>query len=241
MSLLKDLTAVILCGGQGLRARSISHAEPKPLLRLCGRELILHVMDMLAGQGITRFVLAAGHRSDLLERFARSIVEPWQVEVVPTPVAAQSWERIEPCRERLGDVFLVAYSDGLADIDVAAMLAAHQKHHAVCTMTVTSLTLPYGVVRLTGADRVASFAEKPRMDDMLVNAGFMLFDASVFGCLRSPGPRNLEREVLPELAASGGLFAHRHVGFFRSVDTYKDLVELEQELAQGFRPWLRAP
>lgn len=239
MPLPEDLTAVILCGGKGLRARSATHPGPKPLLRLSGRELILHVMDLLAGQGITKFILATGYRSDLLERFARTIAEPWRVDMMPTPVAAQSWERVVSCRHLVSEVFLVTYADGLANVNIAAMLAVHQDRQATCTMAITPLTLPYGVVRLAGQGKVTSFAEKPRLDDLLVNAGFMLFASSVFSRFPSPGPRNLELDVLPGLAASGDLFAHRHDGFFRAIDTYKDLVELEQEIAHGDRPWLR--
>lgn len=241
MPLPKNLTTVILCGGKGLRARSADDACPKPLLRLSGRELIRHVMDVLARQGISRFVLATGYRSDLLEQFARSVADPWQVDVVPTPVAAQSWERIAPCRELVGEVFLVTYADGLANVDIPAMLAAHHAQRATCTMAVVPLTLPYGVVRLASHAQVTSFAEKPRMDDLLVNAGFMLFDRSIFSRFPVPGSRDLEREVLPRLAVSGGLFAHRHDGFFRGVDTYKDLVELEQQTAHGHLPWLDPP
>jgi glucose-1-phosphate cytidylyltransferase len=241
MPLPKDFTAVILCGGKGLRAWPMTSTVPKPLLRLGGRELIHHVMDVLAQQGISRFILAAGFRSDLVHDFAHSLTEPWRVDVVPTPVGAETWERITPCRELLSDSFLVTYADGLANIDVGAMLAIHETHGAVGTVTVVPLSWPYGLVDLADEHRIARFAEKPRLDTHMVNAGFMLFDVSVFDHVRSSGFRSLEREVLPDIAAKGVLFAYHHAGFFRAVDTYKDVVELEQVIARGHRPWLEPP
>jgi glucose-1-phosphate cytidylyltransferase len=238
MTLPKNLTAVILCGGKGLRAWPATSTAPKPLLRLAGRELIHHVMTLLAEQCITKFILAAGYRCDLVRDFAHSLTEPWQVDVVATPVGADTWDRIAPCREFLRDVFLVTYADGLANVDIGAMLASHEAHRAVGTITVVPLSLPFGLVDLADEHRIAGFAEKPRLDSHVVNAGFMLFDISVFEHVRSAGLHSLEREVLPELAAAGALFAHHHAGFFRAFDTYKDFVELEEEVARGRRPWL---
>jgi glucose-1-phosphate cytidylyltransferase len=234
---------LILCGGKGTRAHPHTVDLPKPLLDVAGRPMLGHVMEIYASQGFTQFVLAAGFRTDLVAAFAETVPHEWDVEVVDTGEDTNTGGRVRRCEDILGDAFFVTYGDGLADIDVAATLAFHRAHAGAATVTIVPLPSPYGTIECGGGDRVVEFREKPVLPDHWINAGFFVMDRTVFD--RGWG-EDLERDALPALAAQGELFAYRHDGFWRSMDTYKDALELttlcerSSEL-NGRAPWQRSP
>jgi glucose-1-phosphate cytidylyltransferase len=188
---------------------------------------------LLAAQGIRRFVLATGHRGDRIAAFAAGA--DWGeavVECVDTGVDTPSGGRIHQLAP--SERFLLAYADGVADLDVAALAAHHAAHGAPATMTVVRPRLPFGVAVLDGGDRVTGFREKPPADAW-VNAGFFVFEPGVLRLLSADSV--LEREPLERLAAAGELRAYRHEGFWACMDTYKDALLLNDLWASGAAPW----
>jgi glucose-1-phosphate cytidylyltransferase len=209
---------------------------PKPLLPVGDRPVLAHVMEIYADQGFTDFVLAAGYKAELVWNFAQSLPSSWHVEVVDTGENTNTGGRVMKVRERLGDEFFLTYSDGLADIDLHHLLDFHRGHGAAATVTTVPLPSPYGTFELDEKARVSGFREKPKLHDHPINAGFFVMDSRVFDRW---GGEDLEREVLPSLASAGDLFAYRHEGFWKSMDTHKDAQELTA-LCQGRRgPWVR--
>jgi glucose-1-phosphate cytidylyltransferase len=231
------MRVVILCGGRGTRLQSADRALPKPLVEVGGMPIVWHVVGIFAAQGFDRFTLCAGYRADELAAFAAGA--PWpagvEVECVATGVDTPTGGRIHAVRERLaGGPFVVAYADGLADIDLAALTGCHRAQGRLGTVTVVRPELPFGVVDLDGGDRVVGFHEKP-LCERWVNGGFFVFEP---GALSYLGPDSvLEREPLEALAAAGALAAYRHSGFWRCMDTYKDAVALNDLWAAGEAPW----
>jgi glucose-1-phosphate cytidylyltransferase len=128
----------------------------------------------------------------------------------------------------------VTYADGVADLDLRALLAHHAGHGALATMTVVRPELQFGVARLDGDGRVEGFAEKPRFEGW-INGGFFCFEPGVLDYLEPASV--LEREPLERLAAAGQLRAFRHTGFWDCMDTYKDAVLLNDLWAEGRAPW----
>jgi glucose-1-phosphate cytidylyltransferase len=226
---------VILCGGKGTRAYPHTVELPKPLLEVAGRPVLRHVMELYASQGHTRFVLAAGYRVELVEEFAASVPAAWDVDVVDTGLDTNTGERLLRCRDRVGDPFFATYADGLANVDLAALEAFHCGHDGVATLTTVPLPSPYGTIEFDRQGRVNRFSEKPRLVDHAINGGFFMFDQSVFEHWEGA---DLEREILPRLGAAGQLFARRHEGFWKSMDTYKDALELSALASGGSAPWL---
>ena len=226
---------IVLCGGKGTRAYPHTVDVPKPLLDVSGRPVLRHVMDVYAAQGHTRFVLAAGFKVDAIETFASTLPREWTVEVVDTGVETKTGERVRLCRERVGDPFFVTYADGLANVDLTALEAFHRRHGGVATLTAVPLPSPYGTVELADDGRVTCFREKPRLRDHLINGGFFVFDQAAFDSWEG---QDLECEVLPALGAAGRLHAWRHDGFWKSMDTYKDALELSALASEGSAPWL---
>ena len=231
----EQLSTVILCGGRGTRAYPLTADLPKPLLRIAGTPLVEHVMGIYARRGHTRFVLALGYRGDLIIEYCRSQHLAWEIEFVDTGLDTPTGARLRRCAAGAGPTFFATYADGLADLDLAALLARHRAHGGPATVTTVALPSQYGTLDLDAADRVCGFSEKPRLSDHWINAGFFVFDASIF----TAGHRgdDLEREILPDLAGAGELHAYRHTGFWRSLDTFKDLQELETLVAGDDPPW----
>lgn len=235
---LIDIPTVILCGGKGTRALPYTLDVPKPLLDIGGQPILRHVMDVYAQQGVRRYLLAGGYRIEMIQEFSESLPDDWDVSVVDTGEDTNTGGRIWRCRDVLPERFFVTYGDGLGDIDLQELVQSHSASGAAATITTVPLPSQYGTVTADAAGRVLEFKEKPRLLDHWINGGFMLFEPTVFATWEGD---DLEREVLPRLAAAGRLHAYRHAGFWRSMDTYKDAVDLATLAAQQPPPWMFQP
>jgi glucose-1-phosphate cytidylyltransferase len=230
-------SVVILCGGRGTRLREHTQTLPKPLVEIGGRPIVWHVIRIYAEQGFRRFILCTGHRGELIEAFVENDGLPpgLEIECVRTGEDTPTGGRIARVADRLqGERFCATYADGVADIDLAALLAFHESHEALATMTVVQPELQFGVAELNGDGHVSGFTEKPRYEGW-INGGFFCFER---GALDYIGPDSvLERDPLEGLAADGQLRAFRHQGFWDCMDTYKDAVLLNDLWAEGRAPW----
>jgi glucose-1-phosphate cytidylyltransferase len=226
---------IILCGGKGTRAYPHTLELPKPLLQVGDRPILRHLLEIFARQGFENFVLAAGFRSDMIVEFAEELPSQWAVEVLNTGVDAGTGSRIAGCRPLIGTTFIATYGDGLGAVDLPALLQFHASHAVAATVTTVPLPSPYGTVECTNESRVVRFVEKPKLVDHWINAGFLVIEERAFEHWAGD---DLEREVLPSLAAAGELYAYRHNGFWRSMDTYKDALELSALCSEGDGPWL---
>jgi glucose-1-phosphate cytidylyltransferase len=232
----RSIRTVILCGGKGTRAYPHTVDVPKPLLEVAGTPVLHHLLEIYARQGHTDFVLATGYRVDLIAGFANATSSStgWTIEVVDTGLETGTGERIQRVAARAGDTFFVNYADGLGDVDLGCLLEFHRAHGRAATLTTVPLPSPYGTIDLGPGGRVERFVEKPSLSDHRINAGFFVFNAR--GLDRAPGT-DLERDVLPALSAAGELHAYDHPGFWRSLDTYKDALELTALCDDGAPPW----
>jgi glucose-1-phosphate cytidylyltransferase len=229
---------VILCGGKGTRAYPHTAEVPKPLLEVAGEPILRHVMEIYARQGFVRFVLAAGFQAQKIAAFADALPSAWEVEVVDTGEDADTGERVWRCRHLLEEPFFLTYGDGLGDVDLHALTEFHTSHGALATLTTVPLPSQYGTIEIAGAGLVTEFKEKPVLKDHWINGGFFVMEPGVWA---SWGGTNLERDVLPELAGEGQLYAYRHHGFWKSMDTYKDAVDITMLASERTPPWLGTP
>ena len=236
----RTMRTVILCGGRGTRAYPSTLELPKPLLPVGDQPVLAHLMGIYAAQGFTDFVLAAGYLQDHIAAFARDVPSDWHVEVVDTGEETNTGGRVRRVADRVGDEFFLTYADGLGNVDLSALLAFHRSHAGAMTLTTVPLPSQYGTLDVDGAGRVHGFKEKPRLLDHHINAGFFVVDQRALELWPEPG-EDLEREVLPALGDRDELFAFRHLGFWRSMDTYKDAVDLGAMCHDGPGPWLDEP
>ena len=211
---------------------------PKALVEIGGRPILWHVVRIYAAQGFERFLLATGYMGEAVAEFVAG--ERWpegvEVECVDTGLDTPTGGRVAALAERVGgERFCATYADGVADVDLVALLDFHQSHGAPATVTVVRPNLQWGVAELHG-DRVSGFVEKPRSEHW-INGGFFCFEPEVLGYLDAESV--LEREPLSRLAADGRLRAYRHEGFWDCMDTYKDAVLLNDLWAAGGAPWTK--
>jgi len=227
---------VILCGGRGTRLRERTESVPKALVEIGGRPILWHVIQIYAAQGFERFALATGYLGEAVEEFVAAQRWPGGVEVecADTGLDTPTGGRVARLADRLeGGTFCLTYADGVADVDLGALLDFHRGHGGLATMTVVRPDLQWGVAELDG-DRVAGFVEKPR-SERWINGGFLCLEPGALAYLDERSV--LEREPLRRLAADGQLGAYRHEGFWDCMDTYKDAVVLNDLWAAGDAPW----
>jgi glucose-1-phosphate cytidylyltransferase len=229
------MPVAMLAGGKGTRMRESGEMVPKPLVEIGGRPILWHVMCLYASQGFSRFVLLLGHEADRIKAFADSLDGEWEVTCVDTGLETPTGGRVARASEHLADGrFCLTYADGVADIDLHALTAFHERHGGAATVTVVRPRNPWGVAQLEGDGRVTQFNEKPRLDSW-VNGGFMVMEPRALDAI---GPNDvLEREPLEALASAGELYAYQHEGFWDCMDTYKDTLLLNDLWDRGQAPW----
>jgi glucose-1-phosphate cytidylyltransferase len=232
-----ELPVAILCGGRGTRLQEHTHAIPKALVEIGGKPIVWHVIRVYAAQGFRRFFLLTGYRGEMIEEFVRAEAwpEPVEIECVDTGIETPTGGRVALAGERLeAGTFCLTYSDGVADIDLAALLAHHADQRATTTMTVVRPYSQWGIAVIDESERITGFREKPRLD-YWINGGFMCAEPGFLEFVEETSV--LEREPLERVATEGRLAAYRHEGFWDCMDTYKDAVVLNDLWEAGEAPW----
>ncbi len=227
------MDVVILCGGKGTRAHPFSDLFPKVMMPVGGTPILVHLMKVYAEQGFNSFILAAGHRQEILHDYFHGRFSDWKVRIVDTGADTDTGERVRRCVPYTSETFFATYGDGLGDVNLQELETFHKQSGGLATLTSVPLRSQYGSVHVSADQRVERFQEKPIINDCWINAGFFVFNAIVF----EKRGKNLESDLLPQLADQGELFAYRHHGFWRSMDTSKDQQELEALLATSTAPW----
>jgi glucose-1-phosphate cytidylyltransferase len=250
--------AVILAGGFGSRLSEETAVRPKPMVEIGGKPILWHIMKIYAAHGIDDFVICLGYKGYLIkEYFAnyhlhtcdvsfdlargdmeihRSGTEPWKVMLVDTGEGTMTGGRLKRVLPYVGeDDFCFTYGDGLADVDLAALIARHRAQGALATVTAVQPPGRFGAVEIEGA-RVRSFEEKPRGDGSWLNGGFFVLSPQVGHYIDDDGTV-WEQEPLRALARQGQLAHYCHEGFWQAMDTLRDRNLLEQLWDSGTAPW----
>ncbi len=259
------IPAVILCGGQGTRMQGATPTK-KELVEVGGRPILWHVMRIYAAHGHTRFILALGHQAEALKRYfleyeatsydftvrlgqASAVSyhrsggpadwqEDWEITLADTGLHTEKGSRIYRVARYIdGDTFFVTYGDGVGDIDIDSLLSFHRQHGRLATVTGVHPRSQYGILQVNDREQVTGFGEKPQLEHW-INAGFMVFERGVLDYLADGDDAcvDLERQALPRLAADGELMMYRHTGFWRSMDTFKEALELDAVWRES-APW----
>jgi len=252
------MKAVILAGGFGTRISEESHLRPKPMLEIGGQPLLWHIMKIYSACGVNDFVICAGymqhtikdyfanyylHHSDVTLDFTRggavtvhsNVAEPWKVTVADTGLHTMTGGRLLRAQKYLnGEPFFLTYGDGVADVDIAALLRFHKERNRLATITAVNAEQRFGVLRADENGHVTAFREKSGMDS--VNGGFMVLEPGVFNYIGGDADA-FEREPMTRLVADGQLAAYRHTGFWQCMDTPRDKNLLEELWNGGNAPW----
>jgi len=231
------MPVAILCGGRGTRLVRDTHAIPKALVEIGAKPILWHVIRIYAAQGWRRFLLLTGYRGEMIADFVGGEEWPEEVDIscVDTGLDTPTGGRVALAAQRLRDgPFCLAYADGVADIDLPALIEFHRAGGGIGTMTVVRPHSQFGIAALGDGGRVLRFEEKPRLEHW-VNGGFFCFEPAFLEYL---APNSvLERGPLERLAVAGELRAFCHTGFWDCMDTYKDAVVLNDLWRAGNAPW----
>jgi len=228
------MEVVILCGGKGTRSYPFTEYFPKVMMPIGGTPILIHLMRLYARQGFTKFVLAAGHRKEMLHDYFDGRFRDWDVQIVDTGENSDTGERVQRCAPHVGSTFFVTYGDGLGNVNLTELLAFHKERGGLATVTSVPLRSQYGTVVFDKQQRVSRFIEKPLIPEQWINAGFFVFDKRVLDFWDG---KNLEVDVLPSLAQKEMLYTYLHDGFWKSMDTSKDQQDLERIHNGGSPPW----
>jgi len=251
--------AVILAGGLGTRLGEETSIRPKPMVEVGGMPILWHIMKIYSAHGVNDFVICLGYKGYVIKEYFQNYFlhtadvtidlpnnslevhrkrsEPWRITMVDTGSDTMTGGRIKAVSPFLdpGEPFCLTYGDGVADIDISALLAYHRAHARKATITAVAPPGRFGALDFDG-DRVISFQEKPAGDGAQINGGFFVMDPAVIDLI--DGPATIwEREPLERLAASGELCAYRHQGFWQPMDTLRDKLYLEELWNNGAAPW----
>ncbi len=245
------MKVAILCGGKGTRLQEKTESIPKPLIEIGGRPILWHIMKIYSHHGFNDFVLLLGYKGEKIKEyfvdgdrwrrynFTLSVApgadptieylhqdrEEWRVTFVDTGLETNTGGRLNRARPYLdGDTFMATYGDGVADIDLQALLRSHKQHGKVATITAVTPVSQFGIMRIDEQGTVREFVEKPRMKEW-VNGGFFVFGRELFEYLEEDSV--LEREPLQQMAEAGEIRAYHHDGFWACMDTYKDAITLD--------------
>jgi glucose-1-phosphate cytidylyltransferase len=253
------MKVVILAGGMGSRISEETILKPKPLIEIGGKPIIWHIMKIYSHYGYHDFIICLGYKGYLLkEYFAnyflhmsdvtfhlaenrmevhRESAEPWRVTLVDTGEATQTGGRIKRVLPYVENdpFFALTYGDGVADIDLMALIAFHKTHACKATVTAVRPAKRFGAISIQN-DRVTSFREKPEEDGGWINGGFFLLSPDVKDYIEGDSTV-WEGEPMEELARQGQIGAYVHSGFWHPMDTLRDRTFLEGEWASGQARW----
>ena len=253
------MKAIILAGGLGTRLSEETHLKPKPLVEVGGKPILWHILKIYSHYGVNEFIICCGYKGYLIkEYFANYFLhtsditfhmdrdnqmeihqrksEPWKITLVDTGDSSQTGGRLGRIRPYIDSSrFCFTYGDGVADVNIRALIDHHQREGCQATLTAVQPPGRYGALHLDG-NSVLNFQEKPDGDQAWINGGFFVLEAGVLDLIDGDGT-SWESDVLPKLAVAGQLSAYRHRGFWQPMDTLRDRTRLEELWASGNAPW----
>ena len=234
------MKVVILAGGLGTRISEESHLKPKPMIEIGGMPILWHIMKEYSHYGFNEFVICLGYKQHIVKEFFadyflhtsdvtfdlaknemtvhNNYAEPWKVTLVDTGLKTMTGGRIARIREYIKDeTFMLTYGDGVADVDIGALLDFHRSHGKIGTLTAIELNQRFGVLGVDSGNNIHSFSEKMDHESSSVNGGYMVFEPAIFDYLQGDEVP-FEKAPLENLAKDGQLKAYRHHGFWQCME-----------------------
>lgn len=225
-----------------------------------GRPILWHIMKICAHYGLRDFIVCLGYRGNTIKSYflnyeamnndfticlgsqnrmtfhGTHAEQDFHVTLANAGLDTMTGGRVKRVQRYVdGHTFMVTYGDGVADVDLGTLLAFHNAHGRLATVTTVHPVSRFGILEVTEGGKVATFAEKPR-SDRWASAGFFVFNRRMFDYLAGD-ECVLEREPMERLVRDGQLMAYRHEGFFFAMDTYRDYLRLNELWTSGEEPW----
>jgi glucose-1-phosphate cytidylyltransferase len=257
----RQVKVAILAGGVGSRLSEETEIKPKPMVEIGGRPILWHIMKHYAKHGYKDFVIALGYKGEYIKKYmvdyanlssnltvdfkqARVLrhngngngFDDWRVDLVDTGLETATGGRIKRLKSQIGNErFMLTWGDGVSNVDLHKLLAFHEAHGKLATVTAVRPPARFGRLELDG-DRVADFSEKPQLGEGWINGAFFVIEPEVFDYVDGDATQ-WEREPLERLSREGQLMAYKHDSFWQCMDTLRDRKLLEQLWESGNPPW----
>lgn len=254
------MKVVILAGGFGTRLSEETELKPKPMVEIGGKPILWHIMKIYDSYGFNEFIICCGYKGQVIKEYFMNYSkyssdftidlsndtlyihnqksESWKVTLVDTGLNSMTGGRIKRIRDYVGnETFMLTYGDGLSDININDLVAAHKKNKCLATVTAVQPIGRFGALNLDdNNNKVNEFSEKPACEGAWINGGFFVLEPSVIDYIENDATI-WEKEPLQTLAKDGQLFAYKHKGFWKPMDMLKDKNELEKMWNSGAAPW----
>lgn len=253
------MKTVILAGGYGTRLAEYTQVIPKPMVPVGGKPMLMHIMHHYAKYGHNDFYIALGYKGSMIKEYFLNYfstnsdftvdlsngeitthgaeVLDWRVTLIDTGENSMTGGRLGRLRNYLvGGPFMLTYGDGLSDINVNELVAFHQAHGKLVTVTAVHPDARFGELKVGDNNQVIKFAEKPQLDQGWINGGFLVMQPEFLEYIEGDDTI-LEKQPLERAALEGELVSFKHPGFWRCMDTKRDHDSLEQMWKQGNPPW----
>lgn len=253
------MKVAILAGGFGTRLAEETEIRPKPMVEIGGKPILWHIMKIYSYYGFNDFVILLGYKGYYIkEYFANYFLhqsdvtidlssgkmeilnnssEPWRVTLLDTGINTMTGGRIKRARHVLGnETFMLTYGDGVGDVNIQELLKFHKAHGKSLTITSAQPEGRFGSLVIGDHNKVLAFQEKPKGDGAWVNAGFFVCEPKVFEYIEND-ETIFEKEPLENLTKDGEVFAYKHHGFWKPMDTLRDKLELQRLWDSGKASW----
>lgn len=254
------MKTVLLCGGLGTRLSEETQVKPKPMVEIGGYPMLWHIMKIYSHHGFNDFILALGYKGGIIKdyflnyharqsdmtvnlksgqiEYSNARTEDWRVSLIDTGANTMTGGRLLRLKSHLqGDgTFLLSYGDGVADVDISALLEFHRRHGRLATVTAVRPTARFGGMNI-GDGQVLNFKEKPQTGEGWINGGFFVFEAAIFDYI-SDDATMLEQSPIENLVRDQQLMAYEHKGYWQCMDTLRDRDALQALWNSGRAPWI---
>lgn len=252
------MKVVILAGGFGTRLSEYTESIPKPMVSIGGKPMLWHIMNTYARFGHKDFYIALGYKAEVIKEYFLNYrtlnsdftvdlsngnlvahqQDPvdWRVTLVDTGLNSMTGGRVKRMKDFIGDEpFLLTYGDGVADIDIDALVRFHQSHGKMATVSAVHPGARFGELDIQN-HVVTSFKEKPQTTQGWINGGYFVLEPAFFDLIE--GDKTvLEKEPLEQVAEMGELMSYQHEGFWQCMDTKRDRDALEELWQSDQAPW----
>ena len=254
------MKVVILAGGLGTRLSEETKLIPKPMVEIGGKPILWHIMKTYSSYGFNEFIILTGYKSHIIKEYFVNYynrysditvdmlnnsveihkikTEPWKVTLLYTGQDTMTGGRIKKATDYIGNErFMLTYGDGVADVDINALIKSHETSGKTVTMTAVQPSGRFGALVIKDENIITSFKEKPKGDESWINGGFFVCEPKVFDYIPDEDDVIFEQRPLERLAEVGELNAFKHNGFWRPMDTLKDKNDLTEMWMTDNAPW----
>jgi len=233
---INQVKVVIMAGGKGLRLREVTNNTPKALAKVGGLPLVSHIIQHYRSCGFHEFIVLTGYLGEQIQSYFNDCTLDRRIDVVDTGLHTSNGGRLRRIAHLLekDSPFLMTWTDGFCDVDLNRLLAFHNDHGKLATLTAVNPPSRFGHLTISG-DKVTKFEEKPLLDDQWINGGYFVLQPEVLRLLRDDDTE-FEHDVLSHLAQNNQLSAFKHKGYWQCVDTINDLELLNQHWKEELLP-----